>query len=199
MQQASLESFVKTVARESWDLFRRDALTYVLAAALVSVVSVLTLGLAAGALFVGFVGLVRRGARGEAVHVSELFQGLEHFWSSLAATVLIVIAVGVGMAMLVVPGLLVVLFTAFAFHVIAYEKLGAVDAIRRSAAIVRTSFLETLVLVILFSIMQSLGGSIVLGVLLTAPLGMIGLTLGFQQLSARVPESLRPPPGVVVR
>jgi uncharacterized membrane protein len=195
----SLESFVRTVATQTWEVFRRDALTYVLAAVIVSLLSVVTVGIAAGPMTVGFLDLVRRASRGEPIQVDQVFSGFQRFWPSAIAVLLIVLAASIGFALLVVPGFLVLLFTCFTLQAIAYENLSATDALRRSFGMVRERFLHALVVVVLISILQSLGGSIVLGVLLSAPLGLIGLTLSYERLAQSMPNPSGVPPGVIVR
>ena len=48
---------------------------------------------------------------------------------------------------------------AFTLHAIAYERLGAIGAIKRSVQLVRTNFLNVLVLMLLISLAQTIGGS----------------------------------------
>jgi uncharacterized membrane protein len=183
----ALEQFLPSVLRETWGVFQKNALTFVIAALIAAFLSGITIGLLTGPLFVGFVDLVRRARRGEAVQMGEVFGRFDSFGSSLVATILIGIAVIVGSCLLVVPGLLAALFSAFSLHVIAYQRASAIDAIKRSVQIVRDNFLITLVLFLLVSVLQTLGGSVVLGVLLTLPLGMIAVTVAYEQL-ASAPE-----------
>lgn len=191
---SSLEQFLPSVLRETWDVFQKNALTFVITALLAVFLAAVTLGLLAGPLFVGFIDLVRRARRGEAVQVGELFARFDSFGSSLIATVLIAVAIAIGCSLLVVPGLLVALFSGFTLHAIAYERLGAVDAIKRSAQIVRGHFLNTLVLFVILSVLQTLGGSVVLGMLLTLPLGLIASVVAYEQLGS-APSDLGPQVG----
>jgi hypothetical protein len=160
---SSLEQLLPSVLRETWEVFQKSALIFVITALLAAFLSAITLGLLAGPLFVGFIDLVRRARRGEALQVGELFARFDSFGASLIATVLIAVAVAIGCSLLVVPGLLVGLFSGFTLHAIAYERLGAIDAIKRSVQIVREHFLTTLVLFVILSVVQTLGGSVVLG------------------------------------
>jgi hypothetical protein len=199
-QGQSLETFLQAVGERSWSVFRRDALTYVLASALVSLLSAISLGLLAGPLCVGFIELVRRGARGEPIRAGDVFGGFSRFGTSFLVLLLVGIAAGLGMLVLILPGLLVLLFTAFALPAVAYEQLGAVDALRRSYAIVRQHFVPTLMLLVVLSVLNSLGGSIVIGVLVTTPLTLIAISLAFEQLAGGTPQGgAGMPPGVIVR
>lgn len=178
------DQFVMTVARESWALFKREALLFVLAAALLALVSVLSLGLLAGPVTIGFIEMVRRGRRGEPLAMSMLFDRFDTFVPSLVALVLIAISASIGMALLVVPGLLVLLFVTYTFHVIAYEASTGITAMQRSFDLVKGYFLHTLALLLAISVAHAIGGAVVFGVLITAPLSLIALTLGFERLLA---------------
>jgi hypothetical protein len=148
---------------------------------------------------VGFIDLVRRAGRGEPIQVDQVFAGFQRLWPSLIATLLVAVAACVGFLLLVVPGLLVIFFTTFALHVITYDDSTAVDALRRSFAIAKERFLHVLVLLILVSMMQSLGSSIVLGVLFTMPFSLIAITVAYERLAPTVPHASNAPPGVIVR
>lgn len=178
------DQFVINVVRESWEVFKRDALLFVLAAALLGLVSVLTLGLLAGPVTIGFIEMVRRSRRGEPLAMSMLFDRFDTFVPSLVALVLIAISVTIGMALLVVPGLLVLLFVPYTLHVIAYESSTGITALQRSFDLVKGYFLHTLALLLVISAAHAVGGAVVFGVLITAPLSLIALTLGFERLLA---------------
>jgi hypothetical protein len=185
----SLEQFLLSVLRETWAVFQKNALTFVLAALVATFLSAVTLGILAGPLFVGFIDLVRRARQGEAVQMGELFNRFDSFASSVIATFLIVIAVAIGCSLLVLPGLLIALFSGYTLQAIAYERLSAFDSIKRSVQIVRAHFVNTLVLFLLVSVVQTLGGSALLGVLLTMPLSLIALSVAYEQLaSAPAPD-----------
>lgn len=186
----SFDDFVLSVLRETWDTFRREALVYVLAAVVLSLLSVISLGLLAGPLTIGFIELVRRGRRGELLAVSILFSRFDTWIPSLVALVVIAIAVTIGMCLLVAPGLIAALFSTYTLHAIAYEGVSGIDAIRRSIALVRGSFLPSLALVFLVSVAQAIGGSVGFGVLLTVPLSLIALTLGYERIAGATPSAV---------
>jgi hypothetical protein len=179
----SLEQLLPAVLRETWDVFKNNALTFAIAALLCAFISALTLGILAGPLFVGFIDLVRRARRAEAVQIGEVFNRFDSFGSSVLATFLIAIAIIVGCSLLVLPGVVVALFSGFTLHVIAYDRASAFDSIKRSIQLVRQHFLPTLALFVIVSVVQAIGGSALLGVLLTLPLGLIAITVTYERLA----------------
>jgi uncharacterized membrane protein len=193
---ASIEQFFTGLARDSWQLFREHALTFVLASVLTSLLGALSLGLLAGPLIVGMFSLVRRARQGEAVRVEQLFERFDSFVPSAIALLLVALAAGVGFLLLVLPGVLVLLFASYALQAIAYERLQAVAALKRSVAIARAHFLTTLLLAAAMSVLQSVGGSVVFGLLLSTPLSFIASALAYERLAASAPDepALAPPP-----
>lgn len=180
----SLESFLSAVLRESWELFKKNALVFVLASIVATIVASISLGLLAGPLFVGLIELVRRAQRGEPIQIGEVFNRFDSFLPSLIALVLVSIAICIGSFLLVAPGLLAALFSGFVLHAIAYERLSAIDAIKRSFQIVKDHFVQCIALFVLISIAQTIGGAVVLGLLVTMPMSIIALTLAYERMAA---------------
>jgi len=193
-QLEGIDQFLLSVGRESWDVFKRDALMFVIASLVLMAVSMVTLGILAGPVTVGAIEMIRRAKRGEPLALGILFSRFDTFVPSLIAVVLVGTAIFIGCLLLVLPGLLVALFTPFVMHVLAYESAGGIGAIRRSVELVRDNFLPVFALLIVLGIGQAVGGIVVFGVLLTAPLTLIALTVCYERITglsrASVPEVL---------
>lgn len=198
MEPESLETFLQAVGRETWQLFQKYALTLVLAGVVMVLLSALSLGLLAGPLMVGFIDLVRRARRGEPVQTGAVFDRFDSFVSSLFALILLGIAITLGLCLLVVPGLIALIFGSFTLHAIAYERLGAIAAIKRSVQLVRGHFSHVLVLMLLISLAQTIGSAVLLGTLLTLPLGLVASALAYERLLGAAPASLPTGPSVSV-
>lgn len=179
----AIDQFVLSVLRDSWEVFRRDALVFVVASVVLLLVSALTLGILAAPLTIGFIEMVRRGRQGEPLALGLLFSRFDAFVPSLVATTLIFLAVFVGMLLLVLPGLVAALFSAFAMHAIAYEHATGVDSIRRSVELVRENFLPALALVLVVAVAHAIGSAVVFGILLTMPMSLIALTVGYERIA----------------
>lgn len=178
----AFDDFILAVARDSWDVFRREALLFVIAAVVLMLLAVVSLGLIAGPLMIGFIELVRRSGRGEPLALGLLFSRFDTFVASLLALLVLAVGVSIGLCLLVIPGLIAALFSTYTLHAIAYEGAGAFGAIRRSVELARAHFLPTVSLVLLLSIAQTIGGAVLFGVLVTAPLSLIALTVGYERL-----------------
>jgi hypothetical protein len=181
------DQFALGVARQTWELFRRDPVMFVVAAAALFLGSVVSLGLLAGPLHVGYIELCRRARRNEPISVGIVFSRFDSLVPSVVAFVIIFVGVVVGMFLLVLPGLLVGIFSAFTLHAIAYENLGGIDALRRSFGLVKDHPAHALALLVMVIILQTIGGAVVFGVVLTTPLALIGLTIGYERLTGVAP------------
>lgn len=179
----SLESFLGAVLRESWELFKKNALVFVLASVVATLAAVVTLGILAGPVFVGLIEIVRRAQRAEPVQIGDVFNRFDSFLPSAIALLLIGLAVCIGSFLLVAPGLLAALFSGFTLHAIAYERLSAIDAIKRSFQIVKDNFIQSIALFVLISVAQAIGGTVVLGLLLALPLSVIVATLAYERMA----------------
>jgi uncharacterized membrane protein len=175
-------------------------LLYIAGSLVVAVVGVLSLLVLAGPLTVGFVQLVRRRRRGERARITDVFDGLSQFAPSFVAFVLIAIATVIGMLLFVVPGLLVLVASCFAFHEISYRKAHAGDAIRASFHVAKRNPLHVLIVLIGVAALNALGSAVLFGTLLSAPFALVWMTVAYELLSGQTPEPsalpVQPPPGV---
>jgi hypothetical protein len=183
-----VEDFVLRSVRESWDTFKADPLLYIAASLLVALVSAISLGILAGPMIVGFIEIVRRRRRGQSARVGDLRTGLSLFASSFVALLVIVLASAIGFALLVIPGLIVMVATCFAFHEIAYRRAHAADALRASWQLARRNLLHVLLVLVGVTALNSLGGAIVLGMLLTGPYALVWMTVAYELLTGQTAD-----------
>ena len=178
-----VEKFATAVAEQTWGVFRKDPLMLVLASMVAGIVSVVTLGLLSPMVLVGLIDMVRKVQAGEPTKLADLFERFDALLPGLIALVVVALAAAIGFALLVVPGLLVLVFGAFPLHVIAFERSTSVDAIKGSIGLVKRNFLNVLVLLLGVSVLQAIGGAVVFGMLLSLPLSVVALTVAYQRLA----------------
>jgi hypothetical protein len=173
------------VIGRAWEIYKAQFATLLAAAALASlvvVVAVLLLGPLAGLVslvvnlfFVG--GVVRLvqdledGRRDE--ELSALFSGVAPvFWPLLAVAILAGLGIGVGLLLLIVPGLILMTIWAVVVPVCVVERPGVLASFSRSRALVRDNagpVFATLITTWLIAAGLSLAGG-----LIAAPLGDAG-------------------------
>ncbi|MBT8452117.1 MAG: hypothetical protein KJO40_09145 [Deltaproteobacteria bacterium] len=176
------ENLVESSLRESWALFKDDLVLYLVATLLVFVISAVTLGICAGPMIVGFIQLVRKRMRSQEGTATDVFDGFSEFGASLIAMILIGIGVFIGSMLLVLPGLIFGFITAFTFHAIALDGLGATSAIGQSYALIKENLAPSFALLLIVAVLNAIGGSIIFGSLLATPFSLIVMTIAYQRL-----------------
>ena len=176
------ENLVESSLRESWALFKDDLVLYLVATLLVFVISAVTLGICAGPMIVGFIQLVRKRMQGQEGTATDVFDGFAEFGASLIAMILIGIGVFIGSVLLVLPCLIFGFVTAFTFHAIALDGLGATSAIGQSYTLIKENLAPSFALLLIVAVLNAIGGSIIFGSLLATPFSQIVMTIAYQQL-----------------
>lgn len=98
----------------------------------ISVLSPLWSILVTAPLLVGYVSLALRAVRGEEPKLGDLLAGFRTYVDAVAGMLLYAIAVGVGLLLLVVPGLVATVRLSFTPHLIVDRGLGPLDALQAS-------------------------------------------------------------------
>lgn len=177
------EDVVQGALSEAWNLFASDFVLWIVAGLILTVGSIVSLGILAGPLTVGFVQLVERRRRGESGSVVDVFDGFSKFVASLIAFLLIGVGVLIGSFLLVVPGLLFGLAMAFTFHAIAIDDEDAIGGMKRSFELIRESPALSAVFLVIVLVLSGVGGSVVFGTLLTTPFSLLLMNLAYVRLS----------------
>lgn len=182
--------------KQSFDLYLKNFGILLLACLIAGAISFVSLGILAGPMIGGILILGIKLNRGEKGELNEIFSHFDQFLPALIATLLLwgaglvfsiigaIPVIGWIIKLAVSPALFIVYFLAIGF--IVDQKMRPVDAIKRSidcfAAEPAQLWLYSLVMVILVGI-----GSIILivGVIITMPLGMMGMSLVYQKLCTK--------------
>jgi len=176
------EQAIQTIAVRTWDVFKKDPVLYIVASLIVSIVGGVTLGILAAPLGIGFIKMTRDRMAGKEVGAGDVFSGMSSFVPALVVGIIVVVGVMIGSALLVLPGLLVILVTCFAFHFIAYEEASIGDALSKSFSLVKDNILTVIIVLIALGVLNSLGSMVVIGFLLTMPLSMVAMNVAFEEL-----------------
>jgi uncharacterized membrane protein len=187
-QTIPIENLVQDSLRESWEVFKQDAVLLILANLVVIAIGMVSLGILFAPMTVGMIGIIRKRRRGEPAAVGDVFAGFSSFGASFVATLIMVFGTLLGLILLVVPGLVFAFLCAFTLHGIAYRGLGAVDAIKHSFEAVKRNALAVGVMILFAMIINTIGGMVWVGTLLTGPFTMLLFTVAYEKLSASAPR-----------
>lgn len=121
-------------------------------------------------------------AAGRPVSVATFFS-FPRLGSVLAVILLVAIASSIGSAFFVLPGIAVIFFAQYALVFVLDKGLGAIDAIKASAALALKHAAASIVLVLLVTVAGSVGAALCgVGVLVTTPLSMLATVWVYRRL-----------------
>lgn len=175
------------LGKESWSLFTRKPLEHIVASLIVIALGTVSLGVLIGPLCVGQVRMIDRQRRGEDIRIEHVFSGFDSFAPAFLTTLIMLVGVSIGLVLLVIPGLFLMVAWGFALWFVALERASAIEALSASWTLLKENTASVLLVIVLSVIVNSLGGSILLGTVLTAPLSFIFTTLAFCQLREPAP------------
>jgi uncharacterized membrane protein len=167
------------VFEDAWKLFVKDIGPLILGALIALVLSVVSLGIMAGPLWGGLYRMVSRRVRyGQAAEIGDVLSALDRFWTLFAAALVLSILIGLGLLLLIVPGLLLAAIWLYVPLFIVDRDMGLGEAMSASRQRVSANGLGLhVVVVLLIVVISALVGAVVgIGFLLTWPLTVTFVT-----------------------
>ena len=118
----------------------------------------------------GYVESMIRMARGEKVGIGDFFKtGFNRFGTLLGTTILSFLGIVIGLIFLIIPGIYLMIRWYFLYQVIVDRDASVFESFKQSADMVTGQFWIILTLVILIAVIQAIGGTIFVGIIVTIP------------------------------
>ena len=118
----------------------------------------------------GYVESMIRMARGEKVGIGDFFKtGFNRFGTLLGTTILSFLGIVIGLICLIIPGIYLMIRWYFLYQVIVDRDASVFESFKQSADMVTGQFWIILTLVILIAVIQAIGGTIFVGIIVTIP------------------------------
>ena len=157
------------------DGFKKNPVAHILAVVLIGAVGGVSAGVLSGPMVVGYMRMIQKEERGEAVEFTDVFKAFDDFVPALLAVLLSSLIVSVGFMLCFVPGLLIIGLVPTAAYLVAVGEKDGINAIKRAFEAVKANLLGTVICSLVLSIVGSLGAILCgVGIFLTLPIGMIG-------------------------
>ncbi len=174
------------VFKQGWRLFIKDIVHLLIATVVATALSIVSIGILAGPLYAGLYKMVVGRVRdGKQPAWDDVFGGLDRFWAYLGAALFLVIVVGLAW-ITVVGGVILGTIWLYVFPLMVDKGMGFGEALGTSYRMVRENgFWEHLALVILFAVIDSIGGP---AFLLTLPFTVVATMAAYYLVDDRGQE-----------
>lgn len=169
---------------QGWTALVGQAGPLILGGIIAAVVASFSAGLLAGPMLVGYHRMVLKAIRGQAAELGELTKAFDVFVPGLILTILLGVAVVVGSALLVLPGLAAAWLFAWSFWFMADGELSPTACMKRSMELNLANPGATLLFLIVVAVIGSAGTLVAIGSLLTLPLATAMAGAAFDSATA---------------
>ena len=175
---------------EAWGMVKSDLGTFIVAGLLVAIVGGAVPVILQGAMIAGFhIFIATRLLRGKA-EIGDLFKGFNYFVPALVASLLISIFVTVGIALCILPGLVVAAGLMFSYLFIIDKRMDFWPAMQASWALVSKNFAGFTLFWLALAGLQILGVlACIVGVFITIPIMYTAITIAYRDLVGFEPNA----------
>jgi hypothetical protein len=176
-QTACVRLDLKSLFRRTWELFAAAPLDHLVAAVIVLLGSVLTVGILFGPLVVAYVRLIERQRQGQPVTAKSLFDLGDRMFPAIVTAVIVCLSFLLGVVLFVLPALLVVLAWGYGFWFVALDNKPPLLALRASRQLCKSAFSSIVTVWIIVLLLMAAGVASMAGVIVTLPLTAIFATV----------------------
>ena len=172
--------------KHGWRLFFKDIVPLLLGTLIATALSIVTIGILAGPLFAGLYAMVVSRVRdGRPPEVGDIFSCMDRFWSYFGAAIVLVLTIGIA-SITIIGGVLLATIWIYAFPLMVDRGMGFWDALGVSYhMVVDGGFWEHLVLIVIFALLNSIGGW---AWLLTTPFTITTIIAAYYAIQSRGTE-----------
>ncbi|MFP7754450.1 hypothetical protein ACLG6S_07320 [Thermodesulfobacteriota bacterium B35] len=164
---------------KAWQVFTAHLAPLLLSTLVLTVITMVTFGIMAPVCMAGYMQSLLLALRdGRRPEVRDLFSHMRLFFPLLGFSIVLVLLIYAGFALLVVPGIIVVLAISFGLiymlPLMTDRSMGLVDAARESIRMaMEPPLAEQLAVVAVYLVLNSIGNSTGIGLLFTQPYGTL--------------------------
>jgi hypothetical protein len=187
----------KQYLETSWKLTLQYIVPLILLTLVLFGLTIFTLGILGPVAMAGYMQSILYLLRdGREPKLQDLFTQMNLFLPLLGFCVIVFIATAVGFALLIIPGVLVMLGVSFTciymLPLMTDQKLGLFDALKISYSMsMKASLADHFVMIIIFFGIIMIGNAVFIGALFTQPLATIFLLLVYEEkISEKVPDNV---------
>ena len=177
----------KKLIEKSFNLALENIVALILLTLLLIAISAISLGLLAPVASAGYVyAIIRLVREGREPRMQDVFSHMNLFLPLLGFGILVTVAVLIGYALLVLPGIILAVLIAYAclymLPLMTDKQMPLFDAIQESWRMTTTgNMADNIIVAVLFIGVVSIGGSTLIGTLLTQPIATVFLAMAYEE------------------
>ncbi len=182
----------------AWNLTLKNIASLIIMTLVMIIVSFLSLGILAPVIMAGYMHAVLLVMReGREPKVQDLFSHMRLFFPLFGFGIIVFIAVLIGYALLILPGILLMIAVSFCclyiLPLMTDRNSGLIDAIKESYSMtMKGNMVDNIAVFIIFIGLLAIGGSVFIGFLFTQPFATVFLLSVYEERTAKTPAEVSP-------
>jgi uncharacterized membrane protein len=179
----TVESNIQGTLTEGFEIYRKQFVALIIGMMIAAIGSILVI--TAPPLFFGMYMMARKVTRGQKTEAVDVLKGFDYFVTSWIMTLAAGVAIIIGLMCLVVPGLLLLVLLQYSVAIAVSEKIGAIDALKKSYNMGKQNITYSIILLLFLSVINTIGGALQIGWILTFPYTILCTTIAAQKLAVK--------------
>ncbi|MFH1787807.1 MAG: hypothetical protein ABH834_00300 [Candidatus Altiarchaeota archaeon] len=172
---------VEDVLKESFELYKKNFISLVIAGVIVAVGSVFII--TAPPLLFGLHFMALKAIRHEQVEIKDVFRGFDYLFKSWVMFIAGFTSVVIGLFFFLLPGLALLILFNYTIPIAILEGRGGIASLKKSMRVGRDNLQFTIILWILLAILHSIAGSVSGAILLTYPFAVLATCIAAIKLT----------------
>lgn len=149
--------------------------------------SLVSLAFTLGSIFlqIGFIKIVLKIVDGQKADIQQLWAYPQYFLRAVVVTIVMGLAIGIGLILLIIPGVYLALRLQFALYFLVDKDMAAMDSLKASWKATEGNILNLFFFMLLLIGINILGAvALLVGLLITIPISFVAVSLLYRKLSA---------------